>query len=142
VKLTVLAVGKLRDDWLEQGCDEYARRIRARSKLELIEVRDDRELERKLAKIGGRSWALDEHGTQLSSAELARKLSELMTSSKPGLSFIIGGPDGLPPPLVARAGFVWSLGRLTLPHRMARLILLEQLYRGLSIVRGEPYHRP
>ena len=64
-----------------------------------------------------------------------------MVSGEQGLTFLIGGADGLPADLVKRANFHWSLGRLTLPHRLARLVLVEQLYRALSIVRGEPYHR-
>jgi 23S rRNA (pseudouridine1915-N3)-methyltransferase len=141
VKLVVLAVGKLRDAWVQEGCEEYARRLRPKLPLELVELKDDDELVRRLSKTRGRVWALDERGKQLSSEELARKLQELMNSGEAGVSFLIGGADGLPQPLVAKADFHWSLGRLTLPHRLARLILLEQLYRAMSILRGEPYHR-
>jgi 23S rRNA (pseudouridine1915-N3)-methyltransferase len=87
-------------------------------------------------------WALDERGRQLSSAELAAMLATRMRSGPRGVTFLVGGADGLPAPVVDRADIRWSLGRLTLPHRLARLILVEQLYRALSIVRGEPYHRP
>jgi 23S rRNA (pseudouridine1915-N3)-methyltransferase len=69
-------------------------------------------------------------------------MSRLMNGGEHGVSFIIGGADGLPRDLVAGADFTWSLGRLTLPHRLARLIVVEQLYRAISIIRGEPYHRP
>jgi 23S rRNA (pseudouridine1915-N3)-methyltransferase len=142
VKLTVLAVGKLRDAWVQEGCEEYARRIRPRLPLELAEVRDDTELTKRVEKTRGPVWALDERGKQLSSEELAAKLAGLMNAGEAGVTFLVGGADGLPQPLVKNAQFHWSLGRLTLPHRLARLILLEQLYRALSIVRGEPYHRP
>jgi 23S rRNA (pseudouridine1915-N3)-methyltransferase len=64
-----------------------------------------------------------------------------MSSGAAGVALVIGGADGLPSELVERARVRWSLGRLTLPHRLARLVVLEQLYRALSIVRGEPYHR-
>lgn len=141
MKLVVLAVGKLRDAWVHEGCDEYARRIKPKLPVELVELRDDDELARRLQKSRGRVWALDERGKQLSSAELAQKLSALMSSGEHQVSFLIGGADGLPKSLVDGADFHWSLGRLTLPHRLARLILLEQLYRALSIIRGEPYHR-
>jgi 23S rRNA (pseudouridine1915-N3)-methyltransferase len=142
VKLTVLAVGKLRDAWVQEGCEEYARRVRPKLPFEVVEVRDDADLAKRIEKIRGQVWALDERGKQLSSEELAQKMSALMNAGEAGVTFLIGGADGLPQPIVKKANFHWSLGRLTLPHRLARLILLEQLYRALSIVRGEPYHRP
>jgi 23S rRNA (pseudouridine1915-N3)-methyltransferase len=140
MKLTILAVGKLRDAWAVAGVGEYQKRLRGKLPLEIVEVKDDRELERRLP-TRGKLWALDERGVQLSSEELAQKLGAAMNAGEAGLTFLVGGADGLPRPLVARANFHWSLGRLTLPHRLARLILVEQLYRAISIVRGEPYHR-
>jgi 23S rRNA (pseudouridine1915-N3)-methyltransferase len=139
VKLTVLAVGKLRDAWVKDGCDEYARRVRARLPLEIIEVKRADELLRRVPPRA-RLWALDERGTQLSSEELAARLKRHMDTGEPA-AFVVGGADGLPAALLERAAVRWSLGRLTLPHRLCRLILLEQLYRALSILRGEPYHR-
>ncbi|HZS39662.1 MAG TPA: 23S rRNA (pseudouridine(1915)-N(3))-methyltransferase RlmH [Polyangia bacterium] len=141
MKLTILAVGKLRDAWVVEGCDEYRMRLRGKLPLDVVEVKDDRELERRLPPRA-RVWALDERGRELSSDELAESLRRAMNAGEQGIAFLVGGADGLPAPLVARADFRWSLGRLTLPHRLARLILLEQLYRAVSIVRGEPYHRP
>jgi 23S rRNA (pseudouridine1915-N3)-methyltransferase len=140
VKLTVLAVGKLRDAWIKEGCEEYARRLRAKLPLEIVEVKAAADLARRLPPRA-RVWALDERGKQLSSSELADALRRHMDAGEAGLAFVIGGADGLPAELVASAHVRLSLGRLTLPHRLARLILLEQLYRALSIVRGEPYHR-
>lgn len=103
-------------------------------------MRSDEELARRLPERH-LVWALDERGKQLSSEELAQNLKKQMNAGAQGIAFLIGGADGLPAPLIARADFHWSLGRLTLPHRLARLVLVEQLYRALSIVRGEPYHR-
>jgi 23S rRNA (pseudouridine1915-N3)-methyltransferase len=140
VKLAILAVGKLKEAWVQEGCAEYAKRMRGKLPLELIEVKDDAELTRKIPPRY-KLWALDERGKQLSSDELAQALAQAMNGSEQGIAMIIGGADGLPPELVRRAAFTWSLGRLTLPHRLARLIVLEQLYRALSILRGEPYHR-
>jgi 23S rRNA (pseudouridine1915-N3)-methyltransferase len=140
VKLTVLAVGKLREAWVQDGCAEYAKRMRGKLPLEVIELRDDDELVRRLPPRA-ELWALDERGKQLSSEELAAALGKRMTSGSAGLAFAIGGADGLPASLLERAAFRWSLGRLTLPHRLARLVLIEQLYRALSILRNEPYHR-
>ena len=140
MKLSVLAVGKLRESWVRDGCAEYEKRVRARLPLEVIELKTAAELERRLPPRA-EVWALDERGREWSSLELAEELRRRMSSGSPGIALLIGGADGLPEPLVKRAQVRWSLGRLTLPHRLARLVLLEQLYRGLSIVRNEPYHR-
>jgi 23S rRNA (pseudouridine1915-N3)-methyltransferase len=140
VKLTILAVGKLRDAWVHDACEEYVKRLRGKLPVEIVEVKDDAELLRKIPPRA-RLWALDERGIQLSSEELARTLDKAMNSGEHGIAFIIGGADGLPRSLVSKAHFTWSLGRLTLPHRLARIIVLEQLYRAQSIIRGEPYHR-
>ncbi len=141
MKLAVIAVGKLKEAWVQEGCAEYAKRVRGKLPLDLVEVKDDAELARKIPPRY-KLWALDERGKELSSEDLAASLRAAMNGSEQGIAMIIGGADGLPRELVARADFVWSLGRLTLPHRLARLIVLEQLYRALSILRGEPYHRP
>lgn len=140
MKLTIVAVGKLRDAWAREACDEYEKRLRGKLPLEIIEAKDDADLARKLPPRA-RLWALDERGKQLSSDELATTIKQHMNGGEQGIAFVIGGADGLPRELVQRANFTWSLGRLTLPHRLARIILLEQLYRALSIIRGEPYHR-
>jgi len=141
VKLALVAVGKLKEAWVQEGCAEYAKRVRGKLPLDLVEVKDDAELVRKIPPRY-KLWALDERGKELSSEELAASLRKAMNGSEQGIALVIGGADGLPRELVGRADFVWSLGRLTLPHRLARLIVLEQLYRALSILRGEPYHRP
>ncbi len=140
MKLTVLAVGKLKDAWLEDGAADFAKRVKARLPLEIVEARDEASL---IAKLPARSelWALDERGDQLSSEELAGRIGERMRQGAHGLAFAIGGADGHTEALLGRARYRWSLGRLTLPHRLARVVLLEQLYRALTIVRGEPYHR-
>ena len=125
---------------MRAGCEEYEKRVRSKLPINIVEVKAASEIERRLPARYA-VWALDERGVQWSSLELAEKLRGKMTSGAQGVVFLIGGADGLPPELMARAEVKWSLGKLTLPHRLARLILLEQLYRGLSIVRGEPYHR-
>jgi 23S rRNA (pseudouridine1915-N3)-methyltransferase len=140
VKLTVLAVGKLREAWVREGCAEYEKRVRARLPLDVIELKNDADLERRLPPRA-EVWALDERGREWSSTELAEELKRRMSGGSAGIAFVIGGADGLPADLLKRAHVRWSLGRLTLPHRLARLVLIEQLYRALSIVRGEPYHR-
>ena len=79
-------------------------------------------------------WALDQRGVELTSEELARKLTAQMT-------FCIGGDEGHDPALREKARRVWSLSKLTLPHRIARVVVLEQLYRAFEIIRGGPYHK-
>jgi 23S rRNA (pseudouridine1915-N3)-methyltransferase len=126
---------------VQAGCDEYARRLHGKFPLEIIEAKDDADLPRRLPPRFKR-WALDERGKQLTSDELAQAMAKLMNGGEHGVTFVIGGADGLPRELVAGADFTWSLGKLTLPHRLARLIVVEQLYRAITIIRGEPYHRP
>ena len=143
MKLTLLAVGKLKDDWAVDGCAEYEKRLKRHSPIESIEVRDDKALLARVPAPGSRARviALDVRGDELSSEELAERVQLWQRSGATSVCFFIGGADGLPADLVKRADERISLGRMTLPHRIARLVLLEQLYRAFSIVRGEPYHR-
>ncbi|MSP62920.1 MAG: 23S rRNA (pseudouridine(1915)-N(3))-methyltransferase RlmH [Myxococcales bacterium] len=140
MKLAVLAVGKLRDAWARDGCEEYRKRIARHLPLEIIEVKDSAALAARVPPRF-RLIALDERGREPTSEELAGRLATWMNSGTPGVAFLVGGADGLPADLLARADEKLALSRLTLPHRLARLILVEQLYRALTIVRGEPYHR-
>ena len=138
----MLAVGKLKEAWVQEGCAEYAKRVRGKLPLDLVEVKDDAELRRKIpAALQALGARRARQGAHLRGAR-RRRCKRAMNGGEQGIALVIGGADGLPRELVARADFAWSLGRLTLPHRLARLIVLEQLYRALSILRGEPYHRP
>jgi 23S rRNA (pseudouridine1915-N3)-methyltransferase len=139
VKLHVLAVGKLREAWVREGCAEYEKRIARHLPIEIVELKDTRALAQRLP-ARARIVALDERGREPTSDELAARLGGWMRGALPGVAFLVGGADGLGE-AAARADETMALSRLTLPHRLARLILLEQLYRALSIVRGEPYHR-
>ena len=139
MKLALLAVGKLKDAWAKEGCAEYARRILTRLPFTEIEVRDDAELARRIPERLS-LWVLDSRGKQLTSEELAGRLRTMMNEGAPGIAFVIGGADGVPAPIVKQANTIWSLGKGTLPHRLARLVATEQIYRALTIVRGEPYH--
>jgi 23S rRNA (pseudouridine1915-N3)-methyltransferase len=140
LKLRVVAVGKLRDEGLRGLCDDYKNRIRRYVNIDEVEVKDERSL---LAKIAKGAWliALDPREDQPTSTELARKLSKWLELGRPEVSFVIGGAEGLPEDIEKRADERLSLSRLTLPHRIARLVLFEQLYRGFSILRNEPYAR-
>ncbi len=140
MKLTILAVGKLREAWVQAGCEEYLKRLRPRLPTEVVELRDGTQI---LKRVPPRHplWALDERGEQPTSVQLAQRLQAAMMSGVPGLALCIGGPDGLPQEVQQAAQYCLSLSRLTLPHRLVRVVLLEQLYRALSILHDEPYHR-
>jgi 23S rRNA (pseudouridine1915-N3)-methyltransferase len=141
MKVVVLAVGRLKETYLRAAEDEYKKRLSRYARLEIIECKDDAQL---LAKVPERALVvlLDERGQPWSSPEIAHKL--IATAEQHGggapLCFCIGGADGLPQALHARATHTIAFGRITLPHRLARIVLVEQLYRAFTIVRGEPYH--
>ena len=151
---TVVAVGKLKG-WAAAGCDDYLKRLRRYFPVETIEVpevdmnRHSREEvlaaegERLLKRLpaGAHVIALDrERGKPISSEELAQKLSALGVSGRSHVAFVLGGPLGLSPEVLQRADERLSLGDITLPHAVARIVLLEQLYRAVKIERGEKYH--
>jgi 23S rRNA (pseudouridine1915-N3)-methyltransferase len=142
--IRVIAVGKLKDWRIAGLIEEYAQRIRPFAQLEIVELRDegpDREAEAMLRRLGSPAGhaltvALDERGEELASRALADLLGR-----HGSLDFLIGGPDGLGSAARARAARTIRLSALTLPHELARLVLMEQVYRGLTILRGSPYHR-
>ena len=153
-RATIVAVGKLKG-WPADGCADYARRLRRHLAVEAIEVpeadmnrRSQSEVlaaegERLTRRIAANSHvvALDrERGTRLSSKGLARRLGALGVSGRGDLTVVLGGPLGLSPQVLDRADEVWSFGEITLPHALARVVLMEQLYRAVKIDRGEKYH--
>jgi len=140
VKIVVLAVGKMRDRHLGAACDDYVERARRHLPVEVIEVADDTELVRR---IPGASTvvALEPDGESWDTARFSDFLGKQMLHGTRALAFLIGGADGLPRAAVARASLRLSLSAMTLPHRLARVVLCEQIYRALSILRGEPYSR-
>ena len=153
-RATIVAVGKLRG-WAADGSEDYLKRLRRYFPVEVLEVAEEdmnrrsatevlsAEASRVLKRIpsGAHVIALDrENGKPLSSEELARRLTALGVSGQSHVAFLIGGPLGLSPELLGEADEVLSFGRLTLPHALARVVLLEQLYRAAKIERGEKYH--
>ncbi len=139
MKVALLAVGKLRDKQVAALCDEYLTRARRHLPIETIEVDDDAALGRRWPKVG-ETIALEPDGESWTTEAFARQLERRMTRGTRNLTFVIGGADGIPPGLAARAQLRLSLSPLTLPHRLARLVLCEQIYRALTIIRDEPYH--
>ena len=139
-RIRILAVGKVRKGWLSEGIDRYRKRLPG---LEMLELRDTgmaREAEaiRAAKRPDEKLVALTEEGRHFSSLAFAQALEG---SGSERLAFLIGGADGLDPAIKAEASWQLSLSPMTFPHELARLLLLEQLYRALSIQQGGPYHR-
>ncbi|MCZ8517638.1 23S rRNA (pseudouridine(1915)-N(3))-methyltransferase RlmH [Paenibacillus filicis] len=159
MNIQIVSVGKLKESYLVQGIAEYVKRLGPYAKVQLIEVPDEkapetmsaaeeaqvkaREGERILAQLreGAYVVALAIDGKPLSSEELARHVQELATYGRSHVAFVIGGSLGLAPAVLARAELKLSFGRMTLPHQLMRLVLVEQVYRAFKIMRGEPYHK-
>lgn len=151
--LHVVAVGRVQDPGLRAACAEYAGRVRRVWGLEVLEVRSPagrfapaerrrREGDRLLAAVprGALAVALSPAGQSQTSEEFARRLAAWQENGR-SIAFILGGADGLDAGVLQHCELTLSLSPLTFPHELARLILLEQLYRGATILRGTPYHR-
>jgi len=148
--IRVVAVGKIKERYLAEALAEYAKRIARYDRLELVELSESRagaaearaqEGRKILARLrpGESVVALDAGGREMSTEEFARDLAKRRERNT--LTYIIGGPEGLDAALLARCDLSLSLSMLTLPHRLARLVLYEQIYRALTISAGHPYHR-
>ncbi len=153
-RCTIVAVGKLKG-WTADGCDDYAKRLRRHFPVEVIEVAEEdmnrHSAEEVLAEEARRIFkrlpadahvvSLDrERGKQLPSEGLTRRLDALGLAGRSHVAFVLGGPLGLSSGVLGRTDEAWSFGEITLPHALARMILLEQVYRAVKIQRGEKYH--
>jgi len=142
--IRIIAAGKIKDKRLAGLLGDFLKRIKTMAPVEILEIRDstpEREGKEMVARVGSAHGhqivvAMDEHGEDMTSRDLADLLG-----SHGGISFLIGGADGLSPDALSRADRTIRLSSLTLTHEMARVLLTEQIYRGLSILRGKPYHR-
>jgi 23S rRNA (pseudouridine1915-N3)-methyltransferase len=157
--ITIISVGKLKEKYLKQGMDEYLKRLSAYAKINIVEIPDEKapehlsesEMEQIKKKEGGRIlakipsgshvFALAIEGKQKSSEELAARLDHLATTGKSKIVFIIGGSLGLSDEVMQRADEALSFSKMTFPHQLMRLILVEQVYRAFRIMKGEPYHK-
>lgn len=158
MKITILAIGKIKEKYLQNGIDEFIKRLTTFCKLEIKEFSEIKisenpsaeELKQALKKEGEQILLalsnttyvvlLDLHGKQISSESLASKFSSLAVNGTSHITFVIGGAFGLSDELRNRADFAWSLSSLTFTHQMIRLFLVEQIYRAFKIWRGEKYH--
>ena len=159
MKINIIAVGHLKEKYLKEAIAEYSKRLTRYCDLEIIEVDDEqapenlshaqglqvkkREAEKMLKKFkqGSTLIALDLKGEQPTSEGFAAKLDSFMVSGASNLTFIIGGSLGIDDELIGMADYRLCMSKMTFPHQLARLILLEQLYRGFKILAGEPYHK-
>jgi len=155
VKLRLICVGKLAEAWQRAAADDYAGRLTRYFPFEVVELKEEkggrkgdsagllkREGERILSKIPPRAFliVLDERGKNLTSETLAERLSDEMVNGGRDWYLVIGGPYGLDPAVRQRADFILALSKMTFTHQMARVLLLEQLYRSCTIIKNEPYH--
>lgn len=159
MNIKILAVGKLKEKYFKDGIAEYKKRMSRFAKVELIEVPDekapeslseaemqqvkDAEGERLLSKIKDRDWviALAIEGKQRSSEDFAKEIDQLATYGHSDIDFVIGGSLGLSKAVMKRADNTLSFGKLTMPHQLMRLVLIEQVYRAFMINIGSPYHK-
>lgn len=159
MKITILAVGKLKEKYWKQAISEYEKRLSAYSKIEIIEVPDekapenmsDKEIEQVKEKEGQRLLAkikpqatvitLEIQGKMLSSEGLAEEMQRRMTQGQSDFVFVIGGSNGLHEDVLQRSNYALSFSKMTFPHQMMRVVLIEQVYRAFKIMRGEAYHK-
>ncbi|WEL46584.1 23S rRNA (pseudouridine(1915)-N(3))-methyltransferase RlmH [Enterococcus casseliflavus] len=159
MKIKIVTVGKLKEKYLVQGINEYAKRLGAYAKLEFVEVPDEKapetlseaqmlqikekEGQRILAKIKDTEYvfALAIEGTNPTSEAFAKQIDQLGIQGKSQLTFVIGGSLGLSQEVMTRSDVKISFGKMTYPHQLMKLILLEQIYRAYRINTGAPYHK-
>lgn len=159
MKITVLTVGKVKEKFYRQAIEEFEKRLSRYCKLEIIEVQDEKtpdraseieerqikekEGQRLLKYIKDDAWvcALAIEGKMLDSVELSEKLEQMGINGTSHMMFVIGGSLGLSEEVLKRADFKLSFSKMTFPHQLMRVILLEQIYRAYRIMQGEPYHK-
>ena len=159
MKITVITVGKIKGKYLKDAIDEYSKRLSKYCKLEIVEVADEKtpdnasetveetirskEAERILKYIKDDAFivTLEINGKQLSSEELADKIDKLGIQGTSHIIFVIGGSIGLGKEVLVKSNYALSFSKMTFPHQLMRVVLLEQIYRSYRIINGEPYHK-
>ena len=159
MKITIITVGKIKEKYLKDAIAEYSKRLGKYCKLEIVEVADEKtpdnasevvedsirskEAERILKYVKDDAYVvtLEINGKQLTSEELADKIEKLGVQGTSHITFIIGGSIGLGKEVLAKSNYALSFSKMTFPHQLMRVILLEQVYRSYRIINGEPYHK-
>ena len=159
MKITLITVGKIKEKYLKDAIAEYSKRLSKYCRLEIIEVNDEKtpdqagaaaeegirqkEAERILKYVKEDAYVitLEIQGKMLESEELAEKIDQLGIQGKSHIIFVIGGSIGLGTAVLKRSDYALSFSKMTFPHQLMRVILLEQIYRSYRIIHGEPYHK-
>ncbi len=159
MNINIIAVGKIKEKYIKEGIGEFSKRLSRYASLKIIELNDekapenlsdkdmqiikDKEGSKIIEKLPQNSYiiGLTIDGKGLSSEGLSEKMEDIMLSGKSDISFIIGGSLGLSNQVIERCQYKLSFSKMTFPHQLMRLILLEQVYRAFRIMRGEPYHK-
>ena len=159
MKITIITVGKIKEKYLKDAISEYTKRLSKYCKLDIVEVADEKtpdnasevvenqirskEAERILKYVKDDAFVvtLEINGKQLTSEELAKKIDTLGIQGHSHIIFIIGGSIGLGQEVLQKSNFALSFSKMTVPHQLMRVILLEQIYRSYRIINGEPYHK-
>lgn len=159
MNITIIGVGKIKEKFMQEGIKEYSKRLSRYCKLKIIEVTDEsapenlsekeieiikeKEGKRILSKISNNSYiiSLDIKGKNFSSEEFSKKIEDITLGGTNDITFIIGGSLGLSEEILNKSNFKLSFSKMTFPHQLMRIILLEQIYRGFRIMKGEPYHK-
>lgn len=159
MNITIIGVGKIKEKFMQEGIKEYLKRLSRYCKLKIIEVTDEsapenlsekeieiikeKEGKRILSKISNNSYiiSLDIKGKNFSSEEFSKKIEDITLGGTNDITFIIGGSLGLSEEILNKSNFKLSFSKMTFPHQLMRMILLEQIYRGFRIMKGEPYHK-
>ena len=159
MNIQIVSVGKLKEKYLKMGIEEYTKRLGAYAKIDLVEVADEKapenlseadmeivkkkESDRILAKIGMDTYviALAIEGKMKTSEQLAGDIESLMTYGRSKIAFVIGGSLGLHEDVMKRSDEKLSFSKMTLPHQLMKLVLVEQIYRAFRIMKNEPYHK-
>ena len=159
MKITIITVGKIKEKYLKDAIAEYSKRLSKYCKLDIVEVADEKtpdnanevvenqirskEAERILKHVKENAFiiTLEINGKQLTSEELAKKIDNLGIQGHSHIIFIIGGSIGLGQEVLSKSNYALSFSKMTFPHQLMRVILLEQIYRSYRIINGEPYHK-
>ena len=157
--IRIIACGKIKENWMKEGIQEYTKRLQAYDKIEIVEVKDSEaketnsdaqneqvkieEGERLLKQIKDDEYVmlLDLKGKSLDSITLSKTIENLYTQGKSKIDFVIGGSLGVSEEVIKRANYRLKLSDCTFPHQLCRVILLEQIYRSFRIIHNEPYHK-
>lgn len=159
MNINIIAIGKIKEKFTKEAIKEFQKRLSRYCKLNIVELEDekapqnlsqkdmdiikDKEGERILNKLNPSSYiiALDIKGKSLSSEDFSKKMEDLMVEGNNHITFIIGGSIGLSKEVLSKCNYKLSFSKMTFPHQLMRLILLEQIYRGFRIMKNEPYHK-